>query len=142
MKSSLNAAVIGLGERHILGYESDSSCRVCTICDINEERLEEVQKKYSNCNTTTDANIMFEDPEIDVVSIASYDNGYAEYVLKAIKAGKHIFVEKPMCLTEQEYESIFFALKESKVQLSSNFVLRKSPQFQLVKRTAYIGCYG
>lgn len=144
MKVQLNAAVIGLGvgQRHISGYESDSRCRVRTICDINKNVLEGVQKKYPHCNITTDANLIFEDPEIDVVSIASYDNDHAEYVLKAIKAGKHIFVEKPICLTEKEYESIHFALKEAQVQLSSNFVLRKSPQFQLVKERITSGVMG
>ena len=42
------------------------------------------------------------DADIDVVSIASYDNYHSDQIFAAIKNGKHVFAEKPLCLTRHE----------------------------------------
>ena len=141
----LKAAVIGLGvgERHISSYQSDPRCQVVALCDINEQRLHEVGAKYPNCRLTTSAEDVLADPEINVVSIASYDTDHCNQVLSAIAAGKHIFVEKPLCLHDEEYEQIDTALlRHPEVQLSSNLVLRRSPQFRQVKARIVSGKFG
>lgn len=133
---TLNAAIIGLGvgERHIQAYKSESRCKLVKLCDIDKDKLKQVGKKHNDCMLTNDADNIFNDPSIDIVSIASYDNFHAEHVIKAIKSGKHVFVEKPICLSEDELISISKALNENpSLKLSSNFVLRKSPQFIDVK---------
>jgi predicted dehydrogenase len=145
MKQTLKAAIIGLGigERHVAGYESDSRCKVVKLCDISESRLKEVGSRYTHCALTVNAMEVIEDPEIDVVSIASYDSDHASYVLAAIDAGKHVFVEKPLCLFDEEFEQIKTALqKKPSIHLSSNLVLRKSPQFKLLKSRISSGNIG
>ncbi len=137
MKKELNAAVIGLGvgERHISGYELEKRCKVIKLCDFDEKKLFQVGKKYPKYKLTTNSNEVLDDPEVDIVSIASYDNTHAEQVIRAVNSGKHVFVEKPLCLYYDEFVSIVEALsKNPKVKLSSNFVLRKSPQFISVKK--------
>lgn len=128
----LNAGVIGLGvgERHIAGYLSDDRCNVVKICDTNEKKLNEVAKKYIKCQSSTNPEEILNDPNINLVSIASYDVSHAYQVVKAIENGKHVFVEKPICLSQDEFESIEKALlKNPSIKLSSNFVLRSSPEF-------------
>ena len=130
--SRLNAAVIGLGvgERHITGYLSDERCVIKKLCDFDQEKINQVAKKYNEFEFTKDPNQILNDTEIDVVSIASYDNFHADQVIKAIEKGKHVFVEKPICLYENELKKIVKALnKNPHCKLSSNFILRKSPQF-------------
>lgn len=142
---SLKAAVIGLGvgERHIASYESDPRCNVVALCDINEQRLEEVGRKYPGRRLTWNATEILEDPDIDVVSIASHDTAHCEQVLAAIAAGKHVFVEKPLCLYDEEFERIDAALlQHPEVQLSSNLVLRRAPQFLQVKQRVDSGELG
>ena len=124
-------------------YLSDPRCQVVALCDINEQRLHEVGANYPNCRLTTSADDVLADPEIDVVSIASYDTDHCKQVLSAIVAGKHIFVEKPLCLHDEEFEQIDAALLEHpEVQLSSNFVLRQAPQFRQVKSRIEAGELG
>ncbi len=55
---------------------------------------------------TTDAYEILENDEINTVFIASRHDSHAQYVLRALEAGKHVFVEKPLCLTLEELESI------------------------------------
>jgi predicted dehydrogenase len=136
MSEQITAAVIGLGvgERHISGYVSDSRCNLVAICDLDEEKLTKVGSKYPDVRQCINADEILQDPSIDVVSIASYDNFHAIQVLAAIEAGKHIFVEKPLCLTNSEYHQIDTLLSSKpRVHLSSNLVLRRAPQFHQLK---------
>ncbi len=63
-------------------------------------------KKYGFAETTTDTASLFQDPTIDAIVITTRHNSHAQYVLQALAAGKHVFVEKPLCLTIGELEQI------------------------------------
>ena len=62
--------------------------------------------KYGFENATTDLEKIWDDPEANTVFIATQHNSHAALVLRALKAGKHIFVEKPLCLTVDELVEI------------------------------------
>ena len=133
----LRAGIIGLGvgEAHIAGYQSHKNCEVRAVCDLSRERLEAVQKKFSIPKISTDADEILEDPEIDLVSVASYDNFHHDQVVKALEHDKHVFVEKPLCLYEKEASHIRTLLKaRPSLKLSSNLILRQSPRFQRLKK--------
>jgi predicted dehydrogenase len=132
----LKAGIIGLGvgEQHISGYKSHPDCEVVALCDISKEKCAEIRKKYPQIKVTEDANEILDDPEIGVVSIASYDDAHAEQILRALKNKKHVFVEKPVCLFESEAKKIRKALrKHPELKISSNLILRKSPRFRWLK---------
>ena len=63
-------------------------------------------KKYGFEFITTDSEQIFNNKEINTVFITTRHNTHAEYVIKALKAGKHVYVEKPLCLTFEELEEI------------------------------------
>jgi len=137
MKQQLNAGIIGLGvgEKHIAGYNKHPNCTVTALCDFSTSKLLEIKNKYKNIKTATDSNLILEDPEIDVVSIASYDNYHYEQILKAIENKKHIFVEKPLCLFKKDAEHIYSLLmKHPDLKLSTNVILRKSPRFIMLRK--------
>ena len=136
MKQQLSAAIIGLGvgKQHIQGYEQHPKCRVVSVCDFSTEILSNFSSEYPDIETTTDADSILNNPDIDIVSIASYDNYHYDQILKAINNNKHIFVEKPICLYEHEAEHIYSLLLANKnIKLSSNLILRKSPRFMYLK---------
>jgi len=142
---TLKAGIIGLGvgERHIPGYEADDRCQVVALCDKDAAKLEEVGARHPGRRLTTIAAEILGDPQIDIVSIASYDNDHHDQVLAAIAAGKHIFVEKPLCLTDAEFESIASALtRNPDIRLSSNLILRRTPRFVELRRRIQAGAMG
>jgi len=141
----LRAAIIGMGvgEQHIAGYESDSRCKVSTICDTDIQKLEKLALRYPHIKVESDPYRVLTDPEIDVVSIASYDNAHAEQVVTALENNKHIFVEKPLCQTSQEFDLIVAALKASPhCKLGSNLILRTYDQFVELKNRITKGTLG
>lgn len=63
-------------------------------------------RKYGFEETTTDSDQLFADPEVDALVITTRHDSHAHLVLQALEAGKHVFVEKPLCLTLAELEKI------------------------------------
>ena len=64
---------LGVGAKHIAAYQSHSSCEVVYLCDFSDDKLLEFGEKYPQIKRTKDADIILNDPTIDVVSIASFD---------------------------------------------------------------------
>ena len=145
MTAPLRAGIIGLGvgEKHIAGYETDGRCRVVALCDVDADRLKSVGERHPGRRLASDPRELLADPAIDVVSIASYDGAHYGQVMAALAAGKHVFVEKPVCLFEQELADIRQALAaRPELKLSSNLILRKSPRFAGLRQRVRAGKLG
>ena len=141
---TLNAAVIGLGvgERHVVAYQSMPHVEVRAICDLDPVRLREVGCRRGIARRETEARRLTEDPEIDVISVCSYDDAHAEQAISAFRHGKHVFVEKPLALHRADAEAILRAQQDSGCKLSSNLILRRSPRFAELKRQIESGDLG
>lgn len=130
--NKLKAAIIGLGvgEAHIKGYEKHPMCEVVALCDFDKTKVAFAKEKYPHLKVVSSANDILDDPAINIVSIASFDNYHHEQVVRAVNNGKHVFVEKPLCLFEEEAQDIYHALQRNpKLKISSNLILRKAPRF-------------
>jgi predicted dehydrogenase len=82
----------------------------------------------------TDYAEILADPEITAVIITSRNQYHAAESLAALSAGKHVFVEKPMCLTEQECRELVAAVAASGRQLAVGFNRRFAPDYAALKR--------
>ena len=122
---------LGVGEQHIAGYHSHPHCQVVALCDIDREKRQQAQAKYPRMKVTPEARELLEDPRLDIISIASYDNYHFEQAVQAIANDKHLFVEKPLCLYREQAHQLRLALERKKsIRLSSNLILRRSPRFR------------
>lgn len=141
----LRVGVIGLGvgEQHIGGFNKHPHAVVTKICDFNKDKLIEVHSRNKNCEITYKPNEILNDPNIDIVSIASFDQFHCAQILLALENDKHVFVEKPICLLRSEYEKIVEKFKEKDLlKLSSNLILRLAPRFQNLKKKVCAGKLG
>jgi predicted dehydrogenase len=82
------------------GYQPEM---VCTATGISAHA---VGTKHGFATITTDPEAVFKSGKVNTVFITTRHNTHAEYVIKALKAGKHVFVEKPLCLNETELREI------------------------------------
>lgn len=134
---------MGVGEKHIEGYQGHPDCEVVALCDFSDEKLAMARAKYPGVKLTHQADELLRDPEIDVVSIATYDNYHYEQIVQAINNDKHIFVEKPLCLYESEVAHIRRLLQEKPdLKMSSNLILRMAPRFRRLKQMITDGDMG
>lgn len=128
----LRAAVIGLGvgEQHLAGYAEHPACEPVAICDIDPARLREVAARHPGLRATTDPAEVLAADDIDIVSVASYDSAHHEQVTTALRAGKHVFAEKPVVIDADAAREIRRLLAERpELRLSTNVPLRRSPRF-------------
>jgi predicted dehydrogenase len=143
--SVLRAAVIGLGvgEQHIAGYRMHPRAEVVAVCDRDPAKLEMAAKRYPELRRTADAQELLRDPEIDVVSVASYDDSHFEQISAALDHGKHVFVEKPLVLHEREAIALARLLAEHPdLHLSTNLPLRLAPRFARIRELIAAGELG
>ena len=89
-------------------------------------------KKYGFLETTTDSDNLFADKAINAVIIGTRHDTHADFVVKALKAQKHVFVEKPLCLTLEELSKIESSYSSSNI-LMVGFNRRFAPQIQKIK---------
>ena len=134
---TLRAGVIGLGvgEQHIAGYSAHPDCRVVALSDTDPVRCKAMATKYPDLEVLEDPFALLARDDIDVVSIASPDDAHYAQILAAIEHRKHLFVEKPLCLRQEEFGEIRRRLKACpEIALSSNLILRGSPRFIDLRR--------
>ena len=89
-------------------------------------------KKYGFLETTTDSDRLFADKAINAVVIGTRHDTHADFVVKALKTQKHVFVEKPLCLTLEELSKIESSYSSSNI-LMVGFNRRFAPQIQKIK---------
>lgn len=143
--SKLRIGIIGLGvgEKHILAFNSHPACEIAALCDFSDKRLAMIKKCCPKARFTKKADEILNDPGIDLVSIASYDNYHFDQIIRALCNGKHVFTEKPLCLYRKEAATIKNFLRENPhVKLSSNLNLRTCPMFIQMKKRRYSGEMG
>ena len=105
----LNIGVIGYGywgPNLVRNFAELSEARVHTVADLNPKVLEIVAKRYPAAKTTTDVQAMIRDPEIDAVAIATPVSTHFSLAMSALKAGKHVWLEKPMAETSLQAQAL------------------------------------
>ena len=144
MTRTLRIGVVGLGvgERHVAGYSAINGCEVAAVCDFNQDHLARVADRHGVPERYTDSRRITEHPDLDVVSICSYDDAHAAQAVSALRHGKHVLVEKPVALHRAEAETLLRTQQESGKLITSNLVLRRSPRFREVRRMLAAGALG
>ena len=102
--------MIGVG---VIGYgywgpnlvRNFAECRgaaLRSVCDRLPERLQQVERRYPGVTVTVDPAELIADPSVDAVVIATPVKHHFELALQALRAGKHVLVEKPMTSSSDE----------------------------------------
>lgn len=105
----INIAIIGYGywgPNLVRNFASTNGCNVHTVADSRIERLETLKRNYPLIHTTQNSDIIFEDRNIDAVVIATPVFTHFALAKKALLAGKHVLLEKPMTTTVREAEEL------------------------------------
>lgn len=88
---------------------SAGGAELVSVCSPNGSHSRHAAKRFGFRACTTDEQQIFDDPDINTVVIATRHHLHAPQVLAALQAGKHVFCEKPLCLTQEELVEIIRA---------------------------------
>lgn len=123
----IRIGVIGVGSisnEHIQAYLKNPKAELYAFCDINEEQLKKMAKKYGVSRTFTRKEDMLALPELDAVSVCTWNSEHAPCTIAALDAGKHVLCEKPMAMTVEEAVAMKEAAERNGKLLQIGFVRR------------------
>ncbi len=125
--NKIKIGVIGTGSisnEHIGAYLKNPNVELYAFCDINEKQLHMMGEKYGVTRLFTDKDEMLKLPEIDAVSVCTWNSQHAPCTIAALNAGKHVLCEKPMALNAREAEEMKAAAEKNGKLLMIGFVRR------------------
>ncbi|CCM79312.1 Gfo/Idh/MocA family protein [Rhizobium mesoamericanum] len=101
----IGVAVVGYGywgPNLVRNLAETPGAKLIWVCDLKKDRLSGVQLRYPTVQITDDFDEVLRDPSVDAVAIATPVSAHYMLAMKALMAGKHVFVEKPMASTSEE----------------------------------------
>ncbi len=140
--SAVTIGVIGSGNyagRVLIPALRDTSAELRVVASSNGLSAANVARKNGVALATTDATTILGNPEINTVVIATRHDSHAHYVCEALRAGKHVFVEKPLAIAGDELTAIQQAYAQARTPRGSGPLLmvgfnrRFAPQIVKVK---------
>ena len=122
-----------LGKIHLKNWLDIKEVEVCGFYDPNPAIANEVALQYKIPSFTTPEDLL---DIVDAVDIVAPTNFHFDLCEMAIKKGKHVFVEKPMCDTMEEAQTLVKLVKEANVKFQVGHVERFNPAFLSLKNVA------
>lgn len=110
-----NTAVIGFGywgPNIVRNFSIQDKCKVKYICDLDSNARKRAANQYPNIEIIDKPDIIFSSNEIDIVAIVTPVSMHYPLAKKALEAGKHIFLEKPMVETVAQSDDLIQIAKE------------------------------
>jgi predicted dehydrogenase len=94
------------GPNLLRNFSEVPGCRVISVSDLQDARLAKVRARYPSVNTTTSFGDLISDPQVDAVVIATPVCTHFDLAMQALRAGKHVLVEKPIATTSDEAQRL------------------------------------
>lgn len=113
-----------------------------TIVDVSDSIAAEAAQRFGFENSTSDWRSVVEDPEIDIIDIATPNHLHAEIAIAAAAAGKHIISEKPLARSGEEAKTMYDAVKNAGIVHMVAFNYRRTPAVALAKKYIDEGAIG
>jgi predicted dehydrogenase len=112
----IRIGVIGYGywgPNLVRNFYETPGAQVACVSDLRGERLKQVQGRYPTVGVTPDHRALIDDPGVDAVAIATPVSTHFDLALRALQAGKHVFVEKPLAATSQQVQRLIDAAEKA-----------------------------
>ena len=116
-------------------------CKITAVWDELPDRGAEWAKELG-CEFFADYETILADPTVDAVAVCSPTNRHGEIMVKAANAGKHIFTEKVLALTNEEADAIAEAVRRNNVHFTISYPHKTNPNLLFMKQMADEGKLG
>ena len=141
---AISLGIVGagsIGTVHALAAKR-AGVSVGGVWDLQLDRAKRLAGQVPGARATKGLDDLLQDDRIHGVVIATPNDSHCEIAIRAIEAGRHVLLEKPMATTLSECDHIVAALEKSKVKLQMGFVYRFAPAPRAVRETIDSGELG
>lgn len=115
--NQLSVGVVGCGywgPNLIRNFYENERVELRYVCDLVPDKLAKIDRRYPTVKTTVNYQDLLNDPSLDAIVIATPVRTHFRLAQQALEAGKHVLVEKPMCMTSAECETLVALADERK----------------------------
>ena len=136
MEPPVGIAVVGLGywgPNLVRNLHERSEGEVVSVCDLRQETLETVRRRYPAVRATTRFEEILADDEVEAVAVATPVSSHYRLAESALRAGKHVFVEKPLAGSSAEALELVALAAESNLVLMPGHTFLYSPPVNLIR---------
>jgi predicted dehydrogenase len=128
MSETIRVGIIGVGQigkHHISSYQSIPGAQIVAVADVNEAEARRVAEAHKIPHVYTDFHELVNRDDIQAVDVCLHNNFHAPVTIAALKAGKHVYCEKPMAGTYRDAEQMYQTAQQTGqklcIQLSTLF---------------------
>jgi len=132
----LGVAVIGTGfwgRNHARVFNELEETELVAVCDVNAERAKKAAEQFG-VKGYTSVGKMLKIKDIEAVTICTWSTDLAKEALKALKARKHVLVEKPMATNVKQAKKMLEIAEKEGLHLSVGFLMRFIPGLRYIKK--------
>jgi predicted dehydrogenase len=144
-KTHFSVAVVGagaIGLDHIASFNLHPAAKVVALADVSPERAREAAGRFGITEVVGDYRVLLSRPDIDVVSIAVPNYLHASVALDALRAGKHVMLDKPMTTNARDAARLVAEASKRKVLLMIGQSMRFPPEVQTARQLVARGVLG
>ncbi len=105
------------GPNLLRNFADNETAELRWICDLNTKRLETLNRRYPSAHRTADYKEILRDPQLDAVVIATPVATHYNIAREALRAGKHVLIEKPFTANVREAEELIELAEHNKLTL-------------------------
>ncbi len=116
-----------MGTSHARAYHKLEEFKITGVVSRGHESRSRLSKELGGVPEFGDFETALKETKPDAVAISTYPGTHAEYSIKALKAGAHVFVEKPIAETVEDAEAVVQAAKDAGKKLVVGYILRHHP---------------
>jgi predicted dehydrogenase len=116
----INIGIVGYGywgPNLVRNFAETTGMNLTAVADLDTRKLELVARRYPAVSTTTRYQDLLENPGVDAIAIATPVSTHFELGLAALRAGKHLWLEKPMCETSEQAQQLVEEAERRKLTL-------------------------
>ena len=135
----------GMGTTHYLSLRAlaeQEGVEVTCIAECRKEFLDKAASYFPNARTYEYGMDLIKNEELDIVHICLPSYMHAEHAIAALEKGMNVFVEKPVCLTEEDCQALLDAEKRSGKKVMVGQVVRSFKEYKFLKEAYDSGRYG
>jgi len=132
----------GIGRYQMEKLSKVADVQILAAADVSKDNLEKAKAQYKIEHVFTDWRKLVEMPELDAVSVCTPNGMHCEPTVAALKAGKHVLVEKPLAMNAKEGTQMVKAATASGKLLQIGFQWRFSPGAQFIRKHVAAGDLG
>jgi len=115
---------------HLPHLARAANIRLKIVCDRREDLVKQAQEKWGIPAGVTNAAALLADPEVQAVVIATREDAQATLTIRALEAGKHVYVEKPLAETEEAFLKVVQAQQKARRLCAVGFNRRFAPAYR------------